>query len=119
MRRYLNRFDMAPQFTNEEIHHWFLQNGNTKKCDKVVWAYVVQDIDSQRITDVVSFYSLPSAVIGNSQHKEVSAAYLFYYASESAFGTHKEQNKMLQARLGLLMTDILILAKEGLTCSML
>ncbi|OLL24559.1 ABC transporter G family member [Neolecta irregularis DAH-3] len=109
MRRYLNRFDIAPQFTNEEIHHWFLQNGNTKKSEKVVWAF---DVDSNRITDVVSFYSLPSAVISNSHHKEINAAYLFYYASESAFATNNDQNKTLQARLQHLMTDTLILAKE-------
>jgi hypothetical protein len=30
------------------------------------------------ITDMVSFYTLPSSVLGHPEHKEIRAAYMFY-----------------------------------------
>ena len=39
--RYLKRFDMAPDFTKEECHHWFvpkIESGG----EQVVWSYVVE-----------------------------------------------------------------------------
>lgn len=39
--RYMKRFDMAPEFTKEEMYHWFmpkLESGG----EQVVWSYVVE-----------------------------------------------------------------------------
>lgn len=33
---------------------------------------------SSGITDMVSFYTLPSSVLGHPEHKEIRAAYMFY-----------------------------------------
>ena len=39
LKRYLGRFDMAPEFTKEEAHHWFLPK---PKVEQVIWSYVVE-----------------------------------------------------------------------------
>lgn len=81
LRRYLARFDMAPRFTDAEVRHMFAPART--KDERVTWCYVVEQ--EGRITDFVSYYSLPSSVLNNDQHDTLSAAYLFYYASEAAF----------------------------------
>lgn len=108
LARYLKRFEMAPEFTREEIDHWLLHRQNPG-AEQVVWAYVVEDPTSGKITDLVSFYSLNSSVISHPKHNIVRAAYLFYYATEAAF---EPEEKGLKDRLQLLMNDALILAKR-------
>ena len=104
--RYLERFVMAPQFSEDEVQHWMLHDSSSK--EQVIWSYVVED-GSKKITDFFSFYSLESTVIGNHQHNNIRAAYLFYYATESAFADDKEA---LKTRLNALSLDALILAKK-------
>ena len=41
--------------------------------------YVVEDPSSKQITDMVSFYSLPSSILGHDKHKTLYAAYSYYY----------------------------------------
>ena len=43
----------------------------------VVDAYVVE-AEGGELTDLVSFYTLPSTVLGHPEHKELRAAYMFY-----------------------------------------
>jgi glycylpeptide N-tetradecanoyltransferase len=107
LTRYLSRFDMAPNFDKEEIEHWFL-NKDAPGKERVIWTYVVED-STGKITDMFSFYSLESSVIGNKKHDTIRAAYLFYYASETAFTGSK---KDLKVRLNELINDALILAKK-------
>lgn len=47
--------------------------------------YAPQDKSSGSITDVFSFYSLPSSVLSTSEHSTLNAAYLFYYATDVPF----------------------------------
>ena len=103
--RFSKRFDMAPVFDEDEISHWMLKDD--KLLEQVVWSYVVEDT-SHKITDFVSFYCLESSVIGNQKHDTVRAAYLFYYATETAF---EREEKGLKERLNALINDALILAK--------
>ena len=105
--RYLSRFDMAPSFDGEEVKHWLLHN--EKSAEQVIWTYVVEDPKTHNLTDFFSFYSLESSVIENDQHKSIRAAYLFYYATKTAFA---EEEKGLKERLNSLMNDALILAKQ-------
>lgn len=109
--RYLKRFDLAPNFDREEVEHWLLHD--EKAAEQVMWSYVVEDPTSHKITDFFSFYCLESSVIGNQKYDNVRAAYLFYYASETAF---VKEEKGLKERLNLLMTDALILAKLVIDC---
>ncbi|KAL9637851.1 MAG: hypothetical protein Q9164_001934 [Protoblastenia rupestris] len=105
--RYLKRFNMAPNFDKDEISHWLLHD--EKATEQVIWTYVVEDSNTHKITDFFSFYCLESTVINNQKHDNVRAAYLFYYATETAFS--KEETG-LKERLNELMNDALILAKK-------
>ena len=104
---YLARFNMAPQFDKDEVSHWLLHD--ERALEQVIWAYVVEDPSSHKITDFFSFYCLESSVIGNQKHDNVRAAYLFYYATEAA---SQDDDKTLKERLNQLMNDALILAKK-------
>lgn len=106
LSRYLKRFDLAQEFTKDEVEHWLLHK-EIPGTEQVVWSYVVED--QGKVTDFVSFYSLNSSVISNPKHSDVRAAYLFYYASETAFAP---EEKGLKERLQLLINDALILAKR-------
>lgn len=105
--RFLERFTMVPVFDREEVEHWLLHDDSA--AEQVVWSYVVEDPSTHVITDFFSFYCLESSVIGNQKHDNVRAAYLFYYATETAFAN---EEKGLKERMTMLMTDALILAKK-------
>lgn len=106
--RYLKRFDLTQVFTRAEVEHWLLHKGGE---EQVVWSYVAEEPGTHKITDFVSFYSLESSVIQNAKHNNVRAAYLYYYASETAF---VEGEKGLKNRLQMLLNDALIMAKKVL-----
>ena len=108
LERYLKRFVMAPEYSEEEVEHWLVHEGTTA-ADQVIWTYVVEDPESHRITDFFSFYILESAIIGNPKYNTVKAAYLFYYATEAAFD---KGEKVLIERLNALILDALTLAKR-------
>ena len=108
LERYLKRFDMAPEWDSSEVEHWLLHD-DASSSEQVIWTYVVEDPSGHKITDFFSFYRLDSSVIGSQKYDNVRAAYLFYYASETAF---ENNDKTLKDRLNLLLTDALILAKR-------
>ena len=64
----------------------------------VVYAFVIED-GAHNITDMISFYSLSSTILGNDKHRTLRAAYCYYY-----FNTRTKLND--------LMTDALILARH-------
>ncbi|KAI9282766.1 acyl-CoA N-acyltransferase [Sporodiniella umbellata] len=108
LNTYLTRFNIAPVFeTDEDVKHWILPH------EKVVWSYVVEN--KGKITDVFSFYSLPSSVIGNPKHSTLNAAYMFYYGMDTT--AHQEskekEEKYIKKRLNELMSDALVLAKKA------
>src|SRR5690606_13248573 len=41
LRRYLNKFDLAPIYDDAEVSHWLLHK-DTRKCERVIWTYVVE-----------------------------------------------------------------------------
>ena len=112
LARYLKRFNMAPEFDAEEIGHWMVHDEKTT-AEQVIWSYVVEDPGTKKITDFFSFYCLESSVIQNPKHDAVRAAYLFYYATETAFGA---EEKGLRERLNAVMGDALVLAKRVSVC---
>ena len=75
------------------------------------------------ITDLVSFYSLPSTIMKHKNHNVLNAAYMFYYASDviSSPGgsaddaaTHDAKSKAkLGERLNALVSDLLVIAKNA------
>ncbi|VDP26919.1 unnamed protein product [Soboliphyme baturini] len=88
---YLKQFDLTPVFTYEEFVHWFTPRKN------VISTFVVEK--NGIVTDLVSFYSLPSTVMHHPSYKNLKAAYSFYNAATATSLTE-------------LMTDALIVAKN-------
>jgi glycylpeptide N-tetradecanoyltransferase len=109
LERYMRRFDLNQAFAKEEIDHWLLHKDQSGE-DQAIWSFVVEEEQTHKVTDFVSFYSLDSSVIKNQKHKEIRAAFLYYYASETAF-TEKERG--LKDRLTMLINDALIMAKKA------
>lgn len=71
--QYLEKFDLAPVFSVEEFQHWFLpQTG-------IINSFVVEN--EGKITDMVSYYTLPSSIMHHQTHKTLRAAYSFYNVS--------------------------------------
>ncbi|PMD31435.1 N-myristoyl transferase [Hyaloscypha variabilis F] len=110
LKRFLERSEMAPMFTRDEVDHWLLHKKDAPG-EQVIWSYVVEDPTTKKITDFFSFYVLESSVINNDKHKNVRAAYLFYYATEHAL-VPKPSKPDLSTRLNELVNDALILAKK-------
>ena len=109
LKRYLSRTEMAPVFTKEEVQHWLVDHADPNAPERVVWAYVFEDPTTHKVTDFFSFYILESTIIKSQKDDTIKAAYLFYYATESAF---KDDKAAYKARLNALMRDALILAKQ-------
>jgi glycylpeptide N-tetradecanoyltransferase len=95
MNKYLRKFSVAPEFSEEEVKHHLSQR------DGVVYSYVVEDpLAPGAITDFISFYSLPSTVIKKQGgHETLKAAYSYY-------------NVPAKNDIKQLMEDALILAKS-------
>lgn len=135
LRAYLARMDMAPLLSNKEVEHALVtgrgRDVDGKRVGQVTWAYVVEDPETRRITDVFSFYSLPSTAVKEKPLTRVNAAYLFYYATtacpscadlgDGSIATPvtpwKEETdqdkKVLKERLTLLVGEALILATNA------
>jgi len=71
---YLKRFQLSPVFSKEEFRHWFTPKEGIIDC------FVVAD-EKGNITDLTSYYCLPSSVMHHPVHKTVRAAYSFYNVS--------------------------------------
>ncbi|GAA5868296.1 hypothetical protein JCM3774_000997 [Rhodotorula dairenensis] len=136
LRAYMARFDMAPLLSNKDIEHALWtgrgKDVNGKRENQVTWAYVVEDPVTHRITDVFSFYALPSTALKSQPLTNVNAAYLYYYATTAAPScadlgdgsvavpakNWKDETASERAALGerlkLLMADALVVvAKNG------
>mmetsp|Transcript_134247 Transcript_134247/g.374185 ORF Transcript_134247/g.374185 Transcript_134247/m.374185 type:complete len:488 (+) Transcript_134247:200-1663(+) len=89
---YLKKFHLHPEFTAEEIGHWMLPR------DGVIYSFV-RESTSGEVTDVCSFYSLPSTILGSDKYNLLKAAYSYW-------------NVATTVPLHELMYDALIYAKQ-------
>jgi glycylpeptide N-tetradecanoyltransferase len=64
LARYLERYQLAPILSEEEVRHWLCMRTD------VVFTYVVEGAGGA-ITDFFSFYTLPSTVIGNDTYNSL------------------------------------------------
>lgn len=107
LQEYHARFKLCVHFTDDEFAHWILPregvidtyvacNGGGKDDNEA------QNDDTpalkEEVTDMISFYHLPSAILGHPRHTHLRAAYSFYNVATSV-------------PLVDLMRDALILAK--------
>ena len=79
----------------------------------MVLIYFYQNSSTHKITDFVSFYSLPSTIMHSPQHNLLNAAYLYYYATDVALETNALENGTLKKRLEELIGDALIIADQA------
>ncbi|ODN06142.1 Glycylpeptide N-tetradecanoyltransferase 1 [Orchesella cincta] len=91
LKKYLEKFKLRPEFDEMEFEHWFTPR------KEIVETFVVDR--NGEITDLISFYALPSTVVNNPVHKSIKAAYSFYNVAGSM-------------SLQDLMFDALILARN-------
>ncbi|CAJ0950847.1 unnamed protein product, partial [Mesorhabditis belari] len=89
---HLEKYNLAPVFDQKEFEHIFLPR------DDVIYSYVLEE--KGQITDMISFYSLPSSVMQNPQHKKINAAYSYY-------------NVATTVPFKQLMNDALIIARKA------
>lgn len=66
---------MYPVFTEEEAKHFLMPRENVLGC------YVVENRDSHKITDFISFFHIQSSIIDNKKYDTFTASYCNYYAS--------------------------------------
>lgn len=93
LQSYLSQFVIAPVLSEAEVEHLLLPIAD------VIDTFVVEDTATHELTDLVSFYTLPSTIIGNDNYTKLKAAYCFYNVATST--------PLLQ-----LMNDALVLAKS-------
>lgn len=74
LTEYLSKFNLIPIFSEDEFRHWF------SPLNGIIFSFVVEDKNG-KITDLVSYYTLPSTVMHHPVHKTVKAAYSFYNVS--------------------------------------
>ncbi|XP_017484293.1 PREDICTED: glycylpeptide N-tetradecanoyltransferase [Rhagoletis zephyria] len=74
LEEYLKKFSLSPVFSKEEFRHWFTPKEGIIDC------FIVED-EHGYITDMTSYYCLPSSVMHHPVHKTVRAAYSFYNVS--------------------------------------
>lgn len=88
--QYLEKFDLAPTFSVEEFEHWFLpQTG-------IINSFVVEK--EGKITDMVSYYTLPSSIMHHQTHKTLKAAYSFYNVSTTTPWLELMMDALISAR---------------------
>jgi len=56
LQKHLSQFRYQIVFNQEEVMHWFLPR------ERVIYTYVVEN-EEKEITDLLSFYFLPSSVL--------------------------------------------------------
>ncbi|KAB1211330.1 Glycylpeptide N-tetradecanoyltransferase 1 [Morella rubra] len=72
LKKYLDKFVVAPDFDENDVEHWLLPKEN------VIDSYLVESPETHEITDFCSFYTLPSSILGNQSYSTLKAAYSYY-----------------------------------------
>lgn len=89
---YLQNFELSFHFNKDEVKHFLLPR------DKVMYSYVVVDPDNNEITDFISFYSLPSTIIGDEKYKTLYAAFCYYIVPKKHAITELMKNALILAK---------------------
>jgi glycylpeptide N-tetradecanoyltransferase len=93
LQGHLSKFQLVVDFSEEDFRHWLFPRKG------VVSSFVVSREDT--VTDLISFYHLPSSITGSaSKYTHLRAAFSFYNVATSVDWV-------------TLMRDALVLAKNG------
>eukprot|EP00753_Platysulcus_tardus_P012126 PLAT3339.65.p2 GENE.PLAT3339.65~~PLAT3339.65.p2 ORF type:complete len:511 (+),score=229.54 PLAT3339.65:32-1564(+) len=88
---HLSKYKLAQVFSVEEFTHMLLPR------EGVVHSYVVENAEGV-VTDMCSFYALPSSIIGHRRHKLLNAAYSYYNVATSMPIADLMQNALILAK---------------------
>ena len=66
---------MYPEMSLEEAQHYLLPQ------EDVIGSYVVENPETHKITDFISFFHIQSSVIDNKKYDTFTATYCYYYAN--------------------------------------
>jgi len=77
LNSYLKQFQLKALFEDDEFEHWFLPR------EGIVNTYIIEDPSTHEVTDLISFYTLPSTIIGNQTYKTLKAAYSYYNVAKT------------------------------------
>lgn len=91
-KKFMASFDMHAEMNDDEFRHWFLPR------EGVVYSYVVENLETHELTDMVSFYSLPSSIIRHPLHSVLYAAYAFCIAAMATPITELVRDVLVLAR---------------------
>ena len=91
VNHHLNQFPLYVKFSQEDFAHWLLPRPG------VIDTYIVLNDDNTKVTDMVSFYHLPSTIIGNPKYSHLRAAYSFYNVATTVSLTHLMKNALILA----------------------
>lgn len=64
----------------------------------VIETFVVEDLVTHKISDVMSFYSLPSSVLKHPEHKILNVAYSFYNVPGKYSATQLASDALILAK---------------------
>eukprot|EP00392_Amoebophrya_sp_AT5.2_P007460 g7475.t1 len=88
---YLAKFHLHPNLDPNEVRHWLLPR------DEVVYAYVKED-NTGKLTDMCSFYRLPSSILGHDKYKTLNAAYSYLNVATTVSWTDLIREVLIQAK---------------------
>ena len=71
LENFEKKFKVHGYYDKDQVKHWFLPRKN------VVYSYVRED-NNNKVTDFISFYSLPSSILQHESYKKLMAAYSFF-----------------------------------------
>jgi len=91
LNEHLQKYKVRFHYSMDEVAHWFLPRS------KVVYSYIVENLETGEITDFISFYSLPSTVLNHDVHKTLFAAYSFYNVANSVTVKELVRNALILA----------------------
>jgi len=93
LNKYLEQFGLRQVFEEDEFEHWFMSR------EDIINTFVIESPQTHNVTDMLSFYTLPSTIIGNDKYKSLKAAYSYYNVASTV-------------DMKDLITDALILARK-------
>lgn len=108
---FLGKYQLSPAFTEEDFTHWFLPR------DGIVDCYVVES--EGRLTDMFSFYSLPSTIMNHATHSTLRCCHSFAICRKFAISwvfraAYSFYNVSTKTPWTDLIGDALIIAKKVL-----
>lgn len=92
LNEYLKKFEVHLHFSEGEVAHFILPRIG------VVDTYVVESPETKQVTDVLSFYHLPSSILKHETHKVLRVAYSYYNVANTVSQEELMKNALIIAK---------------------